>query len=571
MTYKTLIQGPPGTGKTHALMNIIENDMDQYGITPHDIVMCTFTRSAAKVYAGRIRRKNPTLTDDAFFNFRTMHSMCARLLKLKKHDFVNVSDVYRMVSTNMDDVFDDVPDVLPSDDTDEDDEDLADAIDNDKTLEFTGMISNQMLSQMIKIDNLMRICMLDDYDELYERTGISLTYYDRGLKSVQTIPYEDMIDFSDSWREFMEMHEKYDYTRILEEVYEEEICPDAIILLGDEGQDYSPLQYAIHNMWAERVRKAYIASDVNQALYRFSGADPTLILNDYFDERIELSQTYRFGENILNNSKKYLAPMRYKAEVAYMPASHKDYVSRFSGTDRLRDILTNLNQERQTLVLARTNNMVASLGKMLEKYSVKFDYLHNKKSEVARYIESYNILAALERDEEITLDDMLKLIKRMRANVQINDTTTLSGETTKKKKPILKMGVKKKLRDGTIKNDTWNKRLIERMLMKTKWDSTLMMKSLGFYDSDFLREVYPEHVEMDIKIKVGTIHRAKGMQADTVVLVCDIPYPVQKAIAESEAALDAELRVFYVGATRAKSRLVEIDDVFPVDSILRYI
>ena len=236
MTYKTLIQGPPGTGKTHALMNIIENDMDQYGITPHDIVMCTFTRSAAKVYAGRIRRKNPTLTDDAFFNFRTMHSMCARLLKLKKHDFVNVSDVYRMVSTNMDDVFDDVPDVLPSDDTDGDNEDLADAIDNDKTLEFTGMISNQMLSQMIKIDNLMRICMLDDYDELYERTGISLTYYDRGLKSVQTIPYEDMIDFSDSWREFMEMHGKYDYTRILEEVYEEEICPDAIILLGDEGR-----------------------------------------------------------------------------------------------------------------------------------------------------------------------------------------------------------------------------------------------------------------------------------------------------------------------------------------------
>ena len=572
MAYKTVILGPPGTGKTTALIRIIEEDMQRFNITPAHVAMCTFTRSAARVYASRIRRKHPDLSEGEFFNFRTMHSMCARLLGLKKEDFVDPGHIYRMIETNMDDVFDEVPPIILDDDIEEEDDDLIDSIFIESAFSLSQAVDNAMLSKMIAVDNLLRLCLIEDYDfkELWKKTGVTLEYYDRADRVMRVIPEDVMIDFSESWKDFLIMKDLYDYTRVLEEVYEEGLCPDVMVLLGDEGQDYSRLQYEIHNMWSENVRKSYIAADPNQAIYRFAGADPTLILKDRFDERKELTQTYRFGKSILENSKKYIDRVREKANVSYKPARVKDAVRSVKDEKRLNEMIKNLDTDRKTLVLARTNKMVSTLGLVFEKYGKKFDYLDSKKSEVARYIETYNILAALERGEEVSTEDMLKLLRRMRVKVKV-EKTTLTGEKVEEKKQILKMGVKKKLREGVIKNKAWNKRLVEKMLLKRPWDSKLMMKSLGIYDSEYLRQHYPEHIEMEINVKLGTIHRAKGMEADVVWLFCDIPYPVQKEILHSEDALDAECRVFYVGATRAKRELYEIDRIFPVDTIKNYI
>ena len=54
----------------------------------------------------------------------------------------------------------------------------------------------------------------------------------------------------------------------------------------------------------------------------------------------------------------------------------------------------------------------------------------------------------------------------------------------------------------------------------------------------------------DPRIRVSTIHRAKGGEADNVALLLDST----KACVESEDQ-DAERRVWYVGVTRAKKEL----------------
>ena len=59
-----------------------------------------------------------------------------------------------------------------------------------------------------------------------------------------------------------------------------------------------------------------------------------------------------------------------------------------------------------------------------------------------------------------------------------------------------------------------------------------------------------EILSADPRIRVSTIHRAKGGEADNVALLLDST----KACVESEDQ-DAEKRVWYVGATRAKKEL----------------
>jgi superfamily I DNA/RNA helicase len=57
-------------------------------------------------------------------------------------------------------------------------------------------------------------------------------------------------------------------------------------------------------------------------------------------------------------------------------------------------------------------------------------------------------------------------------------------------------------------------------------------------------------LSQDPRIRVSTIHRAKGGEADNVAILMDST----KACVESEDQ-DAERRVWYVGMTRAKKEL----------------
>ena len=54
------------------------------------------------------------------------------------------------------------------------------------------------------------------------------------------------------------------------------------------------------------------------------------------------------------------------------------------------------------------------------------------------------------------------------------------------------------------------------------------------------------------RIKLSTIHSAKGGEAENVVLLTDIPAKTWK---KYEKQPDDETRVFYVGLTRAKQNL----------------
>jgi superfamily I DNA/RNA helicase len=56
-------------------------------------------------------------------------------------------------------------------------------------------------------------------------------------------------------------------------------------------------------------------------------------------------------------------------------------------------------------------------------------------------------------------------------------------------------------------------------------------------------------------VRIGTVHSAKGMEADNVLILTTSSSPVAKSAALDQRGADEESRVAYVGVTRARERL----------------
>jgi len=64
-----------------------------------------------------------------------------------------------------------------------------------------------------------------------------------------------------------------------------------------------------------------------------------------------------------------------------------------------------------------------------------------------------------------------------------------------------------------------------------------------------------ENLSQDARVKLSTIHSAKGGEATNVLLILDNTKTIREATEKSDDKHDEEHRVWYVGTTRTKQNL----------------
>lgn len=303
-----------------------------------------------------------------------------------------------------------------------------------------------------------------------------------------------------AWDEYKVKHKLMDFSDMLVETVEHGLTVPTTVLIVDEFQDISPLQLALIKQFSVGKESVYVAGDDDQALYGFQGADPRLML-EYDANTIEvLGNSYRCPEEVWEPSMQLINLNKNR--------QFKDVQSRGSGGSfREMSLGRYFNQllyhiRGPTFLLARTNQLVGKIAWQLAFNGVLFKYLDGEKDRVWGW----------------------------------NKKRTLAMNW------ILKTGYNRY-------------RAFDKIADKENWAQ----------GTRTFMKCYLKHIQIvdpaNINVKIGTIHSAKGREADTVIVFNDLTKRVSVAM-ETEEGLEAERRVWYVAMTRAKQQLFWVDGFF---------
>jgi len=329
----------------------------------------------------------------------------------------------------------------------------------------------------------------------------------------------------------------------------------------DEAQDTSALSHAVARRLAEQpsVRWVYIAGDDAQCIYGWSGADPKWLRTGWpVVKRRVLPKSYRCPKKIIALAEGLL---RYCGDAAY-------YADRnVAGADQegeienapLERLCSMLDPRESWLVLARTNNLAGRLARRIDERGIPWVPTSGNGTWNAPVRNAaIAALSALERGEPIGGRDWQGILKYL-------PSSTPDGL-------LLERGTKKRFETMTpdaAEEQYWWIQLDDLPAVggtPALIDGVRAGRWRQWIDG---AERYAAAVAEWGKaavdtpgIRVGTVHSVKGAEADNVAILATIPKIVRDAARTSDG-YDAEMRVKYVGLTRARKRLVILIEPTP--------
>lgn len=502
----TKVIGPPGTGKTELLGKTFEDDTNRY--FPKEIAAVSLTNAAISAITDRLWNKCSISRADLPY-VRTIHSMAFKLLGLGEDQSADTPKHYKEFSESF-------PRFAIS------------ADDLHKASELSADRDDSAISEnaaRFKKINIMR------------NNGIP-----------QDAWQDDELAMFGAWQEYCEVCEIMDYTGMIRKCLAEELTPDIKVLYVDEMQDQPRIAFWLCQMWAERCEKVIYIGDADQAIFRFAGANPESFIGLEADTKQVLNQSYRVPPNIHRQAQAIIRRVSGREEAVYHPDTRR-------GAGRVLECQEpDLSLQGTHMILTRTQKRTAQW----------VDYLYDRNIPFGNpYRTEDNLWNPTRTKQWGIISDYLRITKAINEGKQVSSKTLVKISELATIGESLKRGVKTELKKKDFKDDEkvsfddavgfgfsplflQGKGDIEKFF-KLSGKSTNMLVSLA--------KTKPELIQAQPKVCIGTIHSVKGGEADHVWIDRSLPLNIEVEIRKSREVENDELRIAYVGMTRAKETL----------------
>jgi superfamily I DNA/RNA helicase len=507
------IFGPAGAGKTHELVNILGEHVAEEDFDLLDGIIVSFTRAAAYDIA---RRANSDRAPGRYHT--TLHALCKRyygfegeIADLRLKEFFKQENIP----------------YVPGRVGDGEEWAASDAwtkSEGGQLMAFFSLCRNQFLS-------------IEEGRRLYPPgAGAEHWWVGKGLESV--------------WSRYLAWkreNDLYDFTDMLE--YAVANPPQrsrwAFFVL-DEGQDASPLQWAVAQSFAARAEVVYLAGDDDQAIYQWLGASPREFLEAATSLTDILHVNHRSGRAIVDRAQEFIRKNRQRQDKATMATRDGGVITTVDMPD--------LDINESTFVMARAHYVNEPLMLELTRQGFPFVDKRGKYGVNGKAATAYHRFLSLYRGQAITLDELRLLY----------DAIPSAG-------PWLSRGIKKRLREMDKEqlrsthvrlSDLTSYGAMEQLVDAVRAEDVKPLGRLGPEGQERLQ--YLRNVERRCGVdflderraaqvcSVGPVHSFKGLEADHAVI-----HEAWSPAALREASIDPEpeRRVAYVAMTRAKDRI----------------
>jgi len=473
-----IILGPPGTGKTTYLLNLVEEALDN-GVEPERMGFVAFTKKAAKEAIERAEDRF-NLTDRRLPYFRTLHSLAFRMLGMNRERVLSRSQIKE---------FGEILGLKLRGSIASNEGTVSNSLPGDRALFLSGL------------SRLRCVPLQEQWRENTEDLGwYELERVHKGLKK------------------FKDSRGLFDYTDMLEIYIDQGYAPELELLVVDEAQDLSKLQWKMVHKLAEKAERVVIAGDDDQAIFQWAGADLAYFVQLEGTVRV-LNKSYRIPKNIHNTATAIINRVAIRRPKLWKSKEQAGAVTYHTTTDSID--MTN----GTWLVLGRNGYLIDKVEEQCRREGLIYE--RNDRRSVKE-----NSLAAIQNWEKLRNGEVLEALSVKKCLKFLKRSTPALPETGSYNLQDLQ-------RDwGVSRNDIWHDAFERMALVERSYLIAALRRG--------------EKLTKTPRIRLSTIHSAKGGEADNVILFSDIANRTYK---DMQKQPDNERRVFYVGVTRTKENL----------------